>query len=256
MEDEINRATFGSRSIVRIRLFLSRWLTSPTVWYRTAILFAASCFVCSLLSAGPAWDEIDEFDKLTAQFSFASSIFSGASGLTFHSLPGDTAYYGMGTIFIPYVLSYLIDILWLKQAVHQYDHSYSVLLHVLTFLGAIAAAAFTRRLVSLLTADRDTGLLAGTMLLLIPYWTGSGFFDDKDIPVATGVIAATYYAAAYWTDGRSRTSFCFFFAIFFIGIQKLSAIPLALPACLAVLMVALRQPSVGRFVSLTAQGAL
>ena len=94
------------------------------------------------------------------------------------------------------------------------------------------------------------------MLLLTPFWTGYGFFDDKDIPVATGVIAATYYAAAYWKDGRSRTSFCFFMAIFFIGIQKLSAIPLSLPACLAVLIVSLRQPSVRRFASLTGQAAI
>ena len=161
MDDGINRATFKSLSISRIRILLSHWLTSPTVWYLAAILFAAACFVGSLLGAGPAWDEIDEFDKLRAQFSFARGIFSGATGLTFHSLPGDFAYYGMGTIFFPYVLSYLIDILWMKQAVHQYHHSYSVLLHALTFLCAIAAAAFTRRLVSLVTADRDAGLPGG-----------------------------------------------------------------------------------------------
>ena len=181
---------------------------------------------------------------------------SGATGQTFHSLPGDSAFYGAGTVFLPYVVSRLIDIVWLKQAAHTYEHSYSVLLHVLTFLCAIAAAAYTRRLVSLVTGDRDAGFLAGTMLLLTPFWIGYGFFDYKDIPVATGIIAATYYAAAYLKDGRSQTSFWFFLALFFIGIQKLAAIPLSLPACLAVLIAALRQPSVRRFAVLTAQAAI
>ncbi len=220
------------------------------------MLVAAAFFVHSLLTAGPVWDEVEEFRKLGQQLSFAGGVLSGATGQTFHSIPGDAAFYGTGTVFLPYVFSYLIDIVWLKGAVHTYEHSYSLLLHILTFLCAIAAAAYTRRLVSLVTEDRDAGLLAGAALLLTPFWTGYGFFDYKDIPVATGVIAATYYAAAYLKDGRSRTSFCFFLAVFFIGIQKLAAIPLSLPACLAVLIAALRQPSVRRFVILAGQGAI
>jgi hypothetical protein len=220
------------------------------------MLLAAALFAHSLLRAGPVWDEVEEFGKLSAQLSFAGNVLSGAPGLTFHSLFGDSAYYGAGTVFLPYVLSYLIDIVWMKLPAHTYGHSYSILLHVLTFLCAIAAAAYTRRLVSLVTGDRDAGFLAGATLLLIPYWIGYGFFDYKDMPVATGVIAATYYAAAYLNDGRSRTSFCFFLALFFIGIQKLAAIPLSLPACLAVLIAALRQPSARRFAILTGQGAI
>src|ERR1700712_5144869 len=129
MDDGINRGAIESLWISRVRILLPRWLASRTIWYRAAVVFAAACFVGSLLSAGPAWDEIDEFDKLSAPFAFARGIFLRAKGLTFHSLPGDTAYYGMGTIFFPYVLSYLIDIVWLKKAVHQYYHSYSMLLH-------------------------------------------------------------------------------------------------------------------------------
>ena len=95
----------------------------------------------------------------------------------------------------------MIDLLWLKEPVHIYEHSYTVLLHILTFLCAIVAAAYTRKLVDLVTGDRDAGFLAGAMLLLTPFWTGYGFFDYKDIPVATGVIAATCYAAAHLQDG-------------------------------------------------------
>jgi hypothetical protein len=32
----------------------------------------------------------------------------------------------------------------------------------------------------------------GSASLLMPFWIGYGFLDYKDIPVATGVIAATY----------------------------------------------------------------
>ena len=220
------------------------------------MLVAAAFFVHSLLSAGPIWDEVEEFRKFGEQLSFAKGVLSGAAALTFHAIPGDSAFYGMGSVFLPYALSYLIDIVWLKETVHSYEHSYSVLLHIQTFLCAIAAAAYTRRLVSLVTDDRDAGALAGTALLLTPFWTGYGFFDYKDIPVATGVIAATCYAAAYLNDGRSRTSFWFFLAVFFIGIQKLAAIPLALPACVAVAIAALRQPSARRFAILAGQAAI
>jgi hypothetical protein len=256
MDDGINRSIAEPLLVSPGRLSLPRMLANPSVWYRAAMLVAVALFVHSLLSAGPVWDEADEFEKLRTQLSFAGDILSGATGRTFRSLPGDSAFYGAGTVFIPYVLSYLIDIVWQKETVHAYEHSYSVLLHALTFLCAIAAAAYTRRLVSLVTGDRDAGFLAGAMLLLTPFWIGYGFFDYKDIPVATGVIAATYYAAAYLKDGRSRTSFCFFLAIFFLGIQKLAAIPLSLPACLAVLIAALRQPSARRFAILTGQGAI
>jgi len=161
MDERINRSASEPFSISQSRFSRMRLLTSPTVWYRAAMLVAVAFFVHSLLSAGPVWDETEEFLKLRAQLSFAGDILSGATGGTFHSLPGDSAYYGAGTVFLPYVLSYLIDNVWLKEAVHTYEHSYSVLLHILTFLYAIAAAAYTRRLVSLVTGDRDAGFLAG-----------------------------------------------------------------------------------------------
>jgi hypothetical protein len=235
---------------------MPRLLTSPAAWYVAAIIVVACFFLDSLLSAGPVWDELEEFVKLKAQLDFATDILSGKTGMTFHSLPGDYAYYGIGSVLPPYVLSYLIDIVWLKKSVHSYENSYSLLLHVLTFLFAIAAVEFTRRLVSLVSGSREAGYLAGATLVLIPFWTGYAFFDYKDIPVATGVIAATYYAAAYLSNGRARISFCFFLSIFFIGIQKSAAIPLAVPACLAVLVAALREPSVRRFATLTLQGAI
>ena len=161
----------------------------------------------------------------------------------------------MGAVLIPYVLSHLIDITWLKQTAHTYEHSYSIILHVLAFVCAIAAVDYTRRLVSLVTGRAETGFLAGIALVVTPAWIGYAFFDYKDVPVALGVIAATYYAAAYLDDGRLRVSFCFFLALFFIGIQKSAAIPIALPACLAVLVAALREPSEERFATLALQAA-
>src|SRR5581483_5705919 len=231
-------------------------LTNPAFWYAAAIVIATCFFLHSLLSAGPVWDEREEFIKLKAQLDFARDVLSGKTGMTFHSLPADYAYYGIGSVLPPYVLSYLIDIVWLKKSVHSYENSYSILLHLLTFFCAIAGVEYTRRLVSLVSGSREAGFMAGAALALTPIWTGYAFFDYKDIPVATGVIAATYYAAAYLGDGRARISFCFLLALFFIGIQKSAAVPLALPACLAVLVAALRQPAVRRFRILALQAAI
>lgn len=240
--------------------FPAKWIAGtkfslPTLAYRLALLVAVAFFCHSLLTAGPVWDEPEEFAKLGEQLSFALSVLSGATGQTFHALPGDHAFYGVGTTLPPYTLSYLVDVVWLKR-LHTYDHSYSTILHILTFLFAIAAASYTRRLVSLVTDDREAGLLAGAMLLFTPFWIGNGFFDYKDIPVATGVVAATYYAAAYWKNGRSQTSLGFFAALLFVGLQKLSAIPLVAPACFAVLIAALGKPSARRFAVLVAQSAI
>ena len=239
---------------MRHRLLLR--LADAEVWYWVAILLATCLFVQSLFAAGPAWDEPEEFAKLQAQLAFAAQFLSGNSGLSFHSLQGDYAYYGLGSVFIPYALSYIVDIVWLKQPVHTYAHSYSVFLHILTFSCAIVTVVYVRQIVVLITGNRDVGIFAGLMLLLTPFWIGYGFIDYKDIPVATGVIAATYYAVAYYKDGLSRTSFLFFLAVFFIGIQKLAAIPLALPACVAIVVAALRQPSARRLSILISQAAI
>jgi hypothetical protein len=231
-------------------------LADPVIWYWAAILLTTCLFLHSLFVAGPAWDEPEEFAKLKSQLLFAGTFLTGKTDLSFRSLPGDYAYYGVGSVLIPYALSHLVDILWLKQPVHSYAHSYSVFLHIQTFVCAIGAVVYVRRLVALVTENRDIGLLAGLTLLLTPFWIGYGFIDYKDIPVATGVIAATYYAVAYYKDGLSRTSACFFLSLLFIGIQKVAAIPLALPACVAVAIAVLRQPSVRRLSILASQAVI
>jgi len=106
-----------------------------------------------------------------------------------------------------------------------------------------------------MSGNRDIGTFAGLTLLLTPFWIGYGFIDYKDTPVATGTIAATYYAVAYGRDGLPQTSLWFFLALFFIGIQKLAAIPLALPACIFVALVTLRSRSVRRITLVSSQTA-
>jgi hypothetical protein len=244
------------RSKPGVRHRLPPLLADPAVWYWAAMLLATCLFLHSLLTAGPVWDEPEEFAKLKSQLEFAANFLSGNTDLSFRFLPGDSAYYGAGTVLIPYALSYLIDIVWLRRPVHSYDHSYSVFLHILTFLCAIVAVVYVRRLVVLVTGNRDVGIFAGLTLLLTPFWIGYGFFDYKDIPVATGLIAATYYAVAYCKDGLSRTSLCFFLALFFIGIQKFAALPLALPACIAMANAALRQASARRLSVLASQATI
>jgi hypothetical protein len=238
------------------RSSITRTLTSPILWYWTCMLIAAGLFVNSLLTAGPIWDEPDEFGKLTEQLAFAKDVLFGSSDRTFRSIPGDHAFYGVGTVLPAYALSYLIDIVWLKGIAHTFERSYSLLLHITTFLCAIAGVHYTRRLVGLVTREQETSFLAGAALLVTPFWIGYGFFDYKDIPVATGAVAATCYAAAYMQDGRARTSCFFFLALLFLGAQKVAAIPLATPACAAVLVTAVRKPSARRITILAVQALL
>lgn len=233
-------------------------LTNPAAWYWSAMLLASVLFIHSTLTGGPTWDELLDFGKLAHQLSFARDAWSGGTGRSFHSMPGDAPYYGIGTVLLPYAASYLIDVAWLKEAIHGFDRIYSVLLHLVTFLCAIVAVSYVRRLVLLATGKAETAFLAGVALLTTPFWLGYGFFDYKDIPVATGVIAATYYGAAYLRDGGSRTSLCFFLALLFLGIQKSADLPLVMPACVAVLAGALRsrEASIRHFAVLTAQAAV
>lgn len=240
----------------KLRYRLSFLLADPEIWYWVALLLTICLFVHSLFVAGPAWDEPEEFGKLQAQLAFAQKFLSESNSRSFSSLPNDSAYYGVGSVLIPYALSYLVDVVWLRYPVHSYEHSYSVFLHLTSFLCMLAAVVYTRRLVALITKNREVGFLAGLTLLLTPFWMGYGFIDYKDIPVATGAIAATYYSILYYEDGLERTSLCFFLALFFIGIQKLAAIPLVLPACALVALAVVRSPSVRRVAVIFAHATL
>src|SRR5262249_19780800 len=103
-----------------------RILTNPAFWYWAGILIAVSLFLNSIVSGGPVWDEPFEFDKLNLQLSFARDVLFGSTDWTFRSFPGDSAFYGIGTVFPAYVLSYLIDIMWLNGTTHTWEHSYSL----------------------------------------------------------------------------------------------------------------------------------
>jgi hypothetical protein len=252
----------------RSRLFMSQTLRlprnafstlhagSPIFWYWTSMLIVASLFLNSVLSGGLTWDEPYEFDKVKTQLEFARDVLFNSTNWTFHSFPDDHAFYGIGAVLPAYALSYLIDIVWLNGAAHTFDRSYSPLLHLITFLCAIAGVGYTRRLVCLATGEREASYLSGITLLVTPFWIGYAFFDYKDIPVATGVVAATYYAAAYVQDGRSRTSCFFFLALLFLGAQKMAVVPLAMPACVAVLITAIRKPSARKMAILAVQATL
>ena len=87
------------------RSSIAHTLTSPIFWYWTCMLIAAGLFVNSLLTAGPIWDEPDEFGKLTEQLAFARDVLFGSTNRTFRSIPGDRAFYGIGTLTPAYALS-------------------------------------------------------------------------------------------------------------------------------------------------------
>jgi hypothetical protein len=230
--------------------------TSAIFWYWACLLIALGFFLSSIWSGGTTWDEPLDFDGVKEQLSLARDVLFASSNRTFSSIPEDYAFYGIGTTLPAYTFSYLIDIVWLNGAAHTFDRTFSLLLHFIAFACAIAGVSYTRRLVCLATGERETSFLAGITLLVTPFWIGYGFFDYKDMPVAAGVIATTYYAAVYIQDGRSRTSLLFFLALLFLGAQKLAAVPLALPACAFVLFAAVRQRSARKMATLMGQGAL
>src|SRR5215216_7322700 len=87
-----------------VRHRLPPLLADPAVWYWAAMFLATCLFLHSLLTTGPAWDEPEEFAKLKSQLGFAANLLSGNTDLSFRSLPGDYAYYGAGTVLIPYAL--------------------------------------------------------------------------------------------------------------------------------------------------------
>ena len=227
----------------------------PVFWYWACILIISGLFLSSTFTGGATWDQPTDFGGLQRQLSFAHDILFGSTNSTFLSLRA-AAFYGIGTVLPAYAFSYLIDIVWLNRAAQTFDHTYLLLLHLITFVCAIAGVSYTRRLVCLATGERETSFLAGITLLVMPSWIGYGFFDDKDIPVAAGVVAATYYAAAYMRDGRSRTSCLFFLALLFLGVQKLAAVPLAMPACVAVLIAVVRKPSPRKMAIVVVQATL
>ena len=86
-------------------------------------------------------------------------------------------------------------------------------------------------------------ILSALALLVIPVWIGYGFFDYKDMPVAAGLVGSVYYAAAFVTDRKPQTLALFFVALLFLGAQKVAAIPLALPACIGIAWVVVRERS-------------
>ncbi len=227
----------------------------PVFWYWACILIISGLFLSSTFTGGATWDESSDFAGLQKQLSFVHDVLSGSTNQTFLSLRG-AAFYGIGTTLPAYAVSYLIDIVWLNRAAQAFDHTYSLLLHLIAFVCAIAGVGYTRRLVCLATGERETSFLAAITLLVMPSWIGYGFFDYKDVPVAAGVVAVTYYAAAYMRDGRSRTSCLFFLALLFLGVQKLAAVPLAMPACVAVLIAVVRKPSPRKMAIVAVQATL
>jgi hypothetical protein len=127
------------------------------------MLIVVSLFLNSILSGGLIWDEPSEFDKVKTQLEFARDVLFGTTNWTFRSFPSDYAFYGIGAVLPAYALSYLIDIVWLNGAAHTFDRSYSPLLHLITFLCAIAGVGYTRRLVCLATGERKPRTYPGLL---------------------------------------------------------------------------------------------
>src|SRR5262249_42455821 len=124
------------------RFWMLQIPTSPILWYWTIMLIATILFLCSIPSGGPIWDEPLDFSSVDRQISFAGNVLFGSTDWTFRSFPFGYAFYGIGTLFPAYVFSYLIDTVWLNGATHTFERSFSLLLHFITFLCAIAGVTY------------------------------------------------------------------------------------------------------------------
>lgn len=196
------------------------------------VLCLALLFVATLAGDHLTWDEGIHFVSTRDQIEFARQALSGRGAPDFRAIQSDYAYYGIGTLAPIYFLSWLVDTQLLHGA-HSFFNSFPLLLHASAFVSALAASRLAGRLVALETGAPALGEGAAAALLLIPSWIGYGFFDYKDMPVAAGVIAAVYFAAAFARAERGALLW-FFASLLFLGGQKLAALPLALPACLYV----------------------
>jgi len=197
---------------------------------------------------GWTWDERNNFGRVEKQLDFASKVLSGV-GDDFRSI-GSKAYKGLGTTFPAYAASYLIDVFWLGQKRPSFM-TFSRFLHLSAFICALGAAWYAGRLVYLGTGQRETSILAAVALLVTPVWIGYSFFNFKDVPVAAGLIATVYYAALCIETPRSRSISFFFIALLFLGAQKLPALALAVPSCVAVTFAVIQTRS-ARFLALFA----
>ena len=218
---------------------------SLIIWVCVALL--AGLFVHSALTAGQTWDDQINLEGLKAQLEFASHVFIDKSGgianKNFRDLPGDLEYYGIGVLFPAYAAASLVDIVLLGES-ETSPETIFFFLQLLAFACALVAALYTGKLVWFATDRREIGVLATAALLVIPVWVGYSFFDYKDLSVAAGLIATVYYAARAYEEPRPAWGALFFIALLFLGAQKIAALPLALPACMAVALAVVRYRSI------------
>jgi len=214
-------------------------------------LAASALFLDSVWSGGVSIDERADFLVLGEQIRFADNLLFdnrlfGLDGPPFtngfHSIANDYEYYGIGTYLPAGVVYYLTSVLWLGLE-PKYSESFSFALHILAFISALAATWYTGNLVYVASHDREVSILAALALLVTPTWLGYSFIDYKDVPIAAGLIATVYYSAAIIKNPTSRSSVFFFAALLFLGSQKIAALALALPACMAVAWVVVQHRS-------------
>jgi hypothetical protein len=76
--------------------------------------------------------------------------------------------------------------------------------HLTSAFLALITAAVAGLLIGFVTGSRMIGLWTAAALLAIPIWTGMGFFNPKDIPVATGYTFFTAALVLALRPGRQR----------------------------------------------------
>jgi len=104
--------------------------------------------------------------------------------------PAATPYvYGPAFEAVAHLANFVVG----NEALDEISHSagaYSVR-HLTVALLALLGVAAVGFAVSLLTRSPRFGIWAAAGLLAVPEWTGQGFFNPKDIPVAAGYTLVT-----------------------------------------------------------------
>jgi hypothetical protein len=216
----------------------SAWGERPELCWRIAVFAAIALFALSLRSGGLTFDEDSSFAIVREQIQFAHDVLFGTGERNFKSIPSDHAYYGLGTLLPAYFASYVWDVAVLGGP-HVFSGHFSKILHLFAFAASVAGAWYTGRLVARLTGHLELRHIAASAMLLTPVWLGYGLFDYKDVPIATGFLAALYYGIIFLDDRRARSVFAFLTALLYLGAHRLAALGLAIPIAF---LVALRAP--------------
>ena len=163
-----------------------RWNAKQVAWPVLASLFLA-ILVGQINEFGATWDEFLYFKGVRGVVRHGIDVLMGRSP-NIKDIFGDLALFGHTSRFVPFLLSQsnalqVSNLESLTDAQKYLLGSFTILKH----LSSVAFGWITGCLLSVVTWRSDRRYLSTMvffLVLLLPEWTGSSFFNNSDIPQA------------------------------------------------------------------------